>query len=516
MSNFLPHSSEQERADLILIEETKKELNVDPSSLGRHSSVEVLFKCVVCQQPHKLSKKRVMDGKGMSHPGECRTQFKQAGGVKAVQNTSPEKRQNRLEKAREAIITNQEEIVKKRKKTNLEKYGTEIAQRNAEVRAKMSLGIKVAYEDGSTVKKRRETNLEKYGNTNYLASDEGISLIKKVNNEKYNVDYPFQSSEFKEKFPSILKSKYGVENYRQLPEQRNKLKQWCIDNPDKLYTSKAEQEILDWIRTLYPEAAKFRKESNEIDIFVPSINLGIEHNGLYYHSMLFKEKEYHINKTKFFESHNIRVIHIWEHEWKYRKEQVKSFITSALGKNEFKLNARNCNIRWSSLKEEIAKAHVLIDATHIQGHTNSTKYVANVYYKEDLIATATFGKHHRGKDEWVLTRFCTKKSYTVRGLLSKISKIAYKNLQEPLTSWADYRLSQGNGYLMAGWQLEDTLKPDYFYFKTSTLQISSKQSRQKRLVKTPQELTEYEHAQLEGLEQVWDCGKIRFKYNPQK
>lgn len=514
MSKFLPYSNEDERKALILIEETKEQLNVDPNTLGRHSSIEVLFKCIVCGLQNKLSKKRIMDGKGLSHLGECRTILKKDGGARAVQNTSAEKRQNRLEQARKATTENKEEIVAKRKKTNLEKYGTEIAQRDEQVRAKMSSGIKEAYKDGSVVEKRRETNIERYGSSNYLASKEGSTLFKKINNEKLGVDYPFQSPEIRAQFPSILKAKYGVENYRQLPEQRNKLKEWCQANPEKMFTSKAEQEIKDWVRTFYPSAEKYREEQYEIDIYVPEINLGIEYNGLFWHSESTKHRNYHLNKTNFFAKRGIRIIHIWEHEWKDRKEQVKSFLQSAIGKNSTKLNVRDCRIVWSAEKKEKVEASKLLDAYHIQGSVSSTKYVANVYYKDELISTAVFGLHHRNSVDWVLTRFCTKQDYTVRGLLGKISKIAHSEFKQRVVSWADYRFSLGNGYEKAGWILEDKLPPDYFYFKLSTGIIHSKQSRQKKLVGTPENMTELEHAHQDGLERVWDCGKMRFSFNP--
>jgi hypothetical protein len=289
-------------------------------------------------------------------------------------------------------------------------------------------------------------------------------------------------------------------------------------NPDKLFTSKGEQEVLDWIRTYYPSAKKHKQEGHEVDIFIPEISLGIEYNGLYWHSaagLARKEhnvRTYHLDKTKYYEENNIRIIHIWEHEWRNRRHQVQSFILSAIGKNAIKLNPRDCTVVWSDSKDEIKKAHELLDDYHIQGHVGSTKYVTNIYYQNELVATATFGKHHRGLDQWVLSRFCAKMNYTIRGLLGKVSKLAYQNLQQPLVSWADYRLSQGNGYMKAGWKLDEALLPDYFYFKASTLEIFSKQSRQKKAVNTPEEMTEYEHARLDGLERVWDCGKIRFIY----
>jgi hypothetical protein len=110
----------------------------------------------------------------------------------------------------------------------------------------------------------------------------------------------------------------------------------------------------------------------------------------------------------------------------------------------------------------------------------------------------------------VLTRFTTKNNYTIQGILSKISKLASKELNSDIISWADYRLSNGNGYEKAGWIKEKLLPPDYFYFKG--LRIVSKQSRQKKIVSTPEGMTEREHAKLDGLIRIYDCGKIRYKY----
>ena len=102
---------------------------------------------------------------------------------------------------------------------------------------------------------------------------------------------------------------------------------------------------------------------------------------------------------------------------------------------------------------------------HLQGSPQSIKYVIKVVHENNLIACATFGLHHRNSIEWVLSRFCTKHNYTVTGGLSKISKIASNNLKQDIISWADYRLSTGNGYLKAGWEFEELLPPDYFYHK---------------------------------------------------
>ena len=557
---FLPHTTIEELNNLILIEYTINELGVNPNSLGRHSGVEVFFRCVVCGQPHKLSKKRVLDARGLTHPGECRTAFKREGGKRARQNEDPKHKETRKQKVIEKIATDKDNIVKKRQATLIERYGSKNLSEIPEIRETISKGVKKAYEDHKKeiIEKRQETNTKLYGNGNFLASEQGIEILKKKNQENLGVDYPFQNPKFqstargiyiqksgfnnpaqdpnslkkkeqtninkygfinpaqndtiREKILKTTKERYGVEYHRQLPSERNKLKEWCEANPEKLFTSKAEQEILDWVRLYYSSAQKYRKDSYEIDIFIPDLNLGIEYNGLFWHSESCKPKRYHLDKTKYFKKLNIRIIHIFENQWRDNKEQVKSFLLSAMQKNQNRVFARKCKFVWSDSKEEIQKSHNLLDTFHIQQHTNSTKYVANVYYDDQLIGTATFGKHHRDTTKWVLSRFCTEKNYTIVGGLNKISKIASKNLKADIISWADYSISNGNGYQKAGWMLEETLAPDYFYVKLSTSKIISKQSRQKNIVNTPKELTEYQHAKIDGLERIWDCGKLRFVY----
>jgi hypothetical protein len=416
------------------------------------------------------------------------------------------------------------EIQQKAKNTMKERYGYEHALQNPSIKARAKTtnlaryGVDNPMQSSSVRSKVDQTNIEKYGTKTTFESPLVKEKIKASLQEKYGVDSPLKSTEVYAKFKQTMLEKYNVEHYKQLPSERNRLNEWCEENAEKLFTSKGEQELLDWVRTYYPSAKKHKQEGHEIDIFIPELKLGIEFNGLYWHSEAgLKRKQhnarlYHLTKTKYFEEKGIRLMHIWDHEWYNHTNQVKSFLLSALNKNTIKLNPRNCKIIWSDSKQEIERAHKLLDDYHIQGHTNSTKYVVNVYYQEELIATATFGKHHRNARDWILSRFCAKTNYVIRGLLGKISKLAYTQLQEPLISWADYRLSQGNGYKKAGWKFEELLGPDYFYHKNG--RVVSKQSRQKKVVNTPQEMTEYEHAKLDGLERVWDCGKIRFVYKP--
>ena len=52
----------------------------------------------------------------------------------------------------------------------------------------------------------------------------------------------------------------------------------------------------------------------ELDIFIPSHNIAIEVNGMYYHSTKFRTKDYHKNKFNLCEQLGIRLLTLWEDE----------------------------------------------------------------------------------------------------------------------------------------------------------------------------------------------------------
>ena len=88
-------------------------------------------------------------------------------------------------------------------------------------------------------------------------------------------------------------------------------------------TSNAEQALYKYIRSIYPGEINrnvksvLKDESGkyyEIDIYIPELKIGIEYNGLYWHSELQKPKEYHFNKSKIADSLGIRLINIYEDE----------------------------------------------------------------------------------------------------------------------------------------------------------------------------------------------------------
>ena len=94
--------------------------------------------------------------------------------------------------------------------------------------------------------------------------------------------------------------------------------------------------LLEFIRSNY--AGEIIENSThiihpcELDIFLPELKIAFEYNGLYWHSDIYKENDYHLNKRKKCEKLGIELFHIWEDDWIFKENQIKLLILNKLGK----------------------------------------------------------------------------------------------------------------------------------------------------------------------------------------
>lgn len=251
------------------------------------------------------------------------------------------------------------------------------------------------------------------------------------------------------------------------------------------------------------------RRAYEVDIYVPSVSVGIEYNGLFVHSESRRPDHfYHLKKTEFFHRQGIRLIQIWQHQWRDRREQVTTFLRSAVGLNSRRVFARKCRVEIL----ESSVAGEFVEKYHIQGaYKKGLLFSVGIFEGDELLMVSTFGLHHRNNTEIVLNRLVSKSDVTVVGGLGRLSKFASGICKQEIVTWADRCLSEGDGYLASGWIKGDVSNPDYFYVNRNN-NVVSKQSRKKSAVKTPAGMTEREHALRDGLIRCWDCGKIRFVY----
>jgi len=245
--------------------------------------------------------------------------------------------------------------------------------------------------------------------------------------------------------------------------------------------SKLEQELAFWIKdNLFMRKIKTNKKfalngkyKYELDIFIPSLNLGIEFNGLEFHhthgksyqgkNRFHKDKYYHRDKSKFFqEEYGIKIIHIWEHEWLKKPEIIKNILKMQLGIKRKRIFARKCEIKKISNKE----SKLLLESSHLQGSYNSTINYG-LFYNEELVSVMGFSKSTQGKDaKWELTRFSNKLGIVVIGGADKLLKhFLLENNNPSLKSFSMNRIFSGKLYEQLGFKLIKVLPPTYFYHK---------------------------------------------------
>lgn len=112
------------------------------------------------------------------------------------------------------------------------------------------------------------------------------------------------------------------------------------------YSSKPEKEVVRFVRSIYDgevveNCTSVVPNGNhrffEIDIFMPELKLGIDFNGIYWHSTKFKDEMYHQRKTWCCRKAGIRMIHIFEDAWKKDCRKCKDIIAKCIAgeyKNE--------------------------------------------------------------------------------------------------------------------------------------------------------------------------------------
>ena len=262
-------------------------------------------------------------------------------------------------------------------------------------------------------------------------------------------------------------------------------------------------------------------ENKEIDIFIPSLKIGIEYNGLYWHSeKQGKGKWYHYDKMMECNKKGIKLIQIFEDEYLNNKYVVFNKIKHILNIPSIcpKIMGRKTIIR--EIDNNAAKE--FLNNNHIQGYTNSTLRIG-AYYQGILIGVMCFNKTGI-KDEWILNRFATDNRYICQGVGGKLFKYFIRNFNpEKVKSFADRRwtINEDNLYTKLGFKLVEKLNPDYRYISDSNSRerIHKFNLRKKTLHNKygfPIDMTEKEMVKNLGLYKIWDCGLYKYEWNKKR
>jgi len=236
---------------------------------------------------------------------------------------------------------------------------------------------------------------------------------------------------------------------------------WC---PKCAHTapSHAQIEIFEYVKSLTSGEVAMgdRKQiaPKELDVWVPECRLGIEYDGLLWHSDYFQEKRgRHLQKAMLCRTNNVRLMAIYQDEWDNpnKREIVKAMIRWRMGKFQgTKLNARDLTLRRIAPCEELSAFFV---KNHLEGDVRC-KYAYVLRHKGAIVAAASFRVNFNNELE--LARLATDYTVTIRGgaskLLSKMNGV-------DLVSFSNNRWSEGDVYSKLGFDLAQESPPSYWY-----------------------------------------------------
>lgn len=281
------------------------------------------------------------------------------------------------------------ELRKRMAKTSKERYGVDNPLLAEESRRKSQETILKKYRGfGNANEKMRETYkktmVERYGVENIMQNKEHLEKMRQNNLKKYGVEYSWQ-------LPHVIKSHVDFHHqmtYRNHPDVigHDENGNWICKCPHPDTCNKCQEKqfaihkfVYQWRKNggcemctiLMPHregvikntttelfVQKILEDHNiefetsnrkvigpkELDIYIPSKNIAIEVNGLYWHNIDHKAKEDHLTKYQLCKSKGIRLISIWEDWLKSHPDLVEDLVKKSLGiynsPNEASLTAK--------------------------------------------------------------------------------------------------------------------------------------------------------------------------------
>jgi hypothetical protein len=424
----------------------------------------------------------------------------------------------------ECANNDKDELINRQKKTLQEKYNVDFYTQHKDFIKKQRVTKKIRYgdENYNNIEKMKVTKKTLYGDSGYNNSlkrkitnrDNFIKIIKEKTKDKF-LSYELDTDDiilFCQKCDKEYKIYNNLFNYR----CKQKVTLCTLCNPtDNKQTSGLERDICEFISQYTDVITKNRDllSGKEIDILLPEKKIAVEFDGLYWHSDIYKDKNYHINKSLLSKEKGYDMIHIFEDEWLEKSEIIKSILKNKLNKTEEKIFARKCEIK--EIDDKIEKE--FLNKNHIQGYTNSL-FCYGLYYNGEIVSLISFGNlrkvmgYKTKENTYEMLRYCNKLNSNVIGGLSKLFKHFIKT-EKPnqIITYSDNRYFLGNSYEKLGFKFINVTKPNYSYVLNHKRYHRFK-FRKDRLIKDgfDPNKTENEIMSERGYNRIWDCGNKKW------
>lgn len=379
----------------------------------------------------------------IKHYDRWSTGFKNCGPASICKCTR-ERISNTVSKTKQQWSSEQKQATNaKRKETMLQKYNAETNLQRTNIRHKL------------TTTKLPNTTFEKLNNKEWLYTE------------------------------YITKKKTAVEIASELNVYYGTVLHYCRKHKFKIRQhsnySITEKEVVCFIESLGVQVETNNRSilgKQEIDIFISSKSLGIEINGLYWHSS--KPPEFHVNKTITCNSKGIQLLHITDYDWNHNRSIIQSIIKNKLGKNT-RIFARHCKVNIV----EQGVAVKFCNENYLYPPPADCMWYG-LFFNEELVQLISISDN-------ALLVICSKKNTTVVGGLSKLlSKIP----STPIFAKCNRELFTGSSLNKVGFSFIGVTQVSHIWTDGTT---------------------KSEKQETEKFKRFWDCGyNIFSKINKRK
>lgn len=347
-----------------------------------------------------------------------------------------------------------------------------------------------------------------------LTKEQFVENASKLHNNKY--DYSNVEYVTAKRYVNIICPIHG--EFKQTPDKHLS---GCGCPKCVHHVSKNESEIFDFVSSLIGKENVIQSERKiifpkEINIYIPKLKIGIEYNGIFWHSEKKISKNRHLEKLNLCNKNGIKLIQIFEDEYIDNKNLVYEKLKHLLNVSGSltKIMGRKCEIK--EIDNNLAKN--FLNKYHIQGYGSSTIHLG-AFYNNLLIAVMSFKKESINSRKWELTRFASDYDYICQGVGGKLFKyFIRKNNPDYIKSFADRRWTideESNVYTKLGFVFDSYTPPDYKYFNPSDgIKRQHKFGFRKKQLNhkygLPLSMTESEMTKKLGYEKIYDCGLIKY------
>ena len=295
--------------------------------------------------------------------------------------------------------------------------------------------------------------------------------------------------------------------------------------------SHKETEVLHFlenelgISSIIQNYRKLFQGTFELDFYLPDYQIGIEFNGLFWHSEVGgnKDRKYHLNKQIACREKGIRLIQIFEDDWNDNRELIKLKLRHILKLNNLpKIYARQLNI---SNVPELDKREFLIQ-NHIQGNDVSSIRLGCYSKSGELMSLMTFSSPNVNKGNktpatgvYELSRFTSNSKTRCIGSFSKLFQYFVKNYSpSKIITYADlcWSVDTDNVYLNTGFELSHVTPPNYWYTNDYKHRLHRFNFTKHKLIQNGYDArkTEWDIMKECKYDRIWDCGHLCYKWIP--